>query len=186
MENLKTTVFYETISNIRSWLDTVPEAPVDITVTEDCFTMRPTAIDTFPVNIFRDEDRVAVSAFRWHCHYDDPQTAYYVCHWLMTPFYRLVNEQIGGCPFASWIERYTAEGWENCDTVYTKDPSLPSSWILKKDEKIIRIYAQQNVMNLGRPFEEIRPGVELTSDGLPLGSHLGFREEVATESRANR
>lgn len=186
MKQQKIAVFKQTVINLKEWLETVPDAPVDVLETTDSFSIRPRAEDTFPVEINREEDGVVVCAFHWHCHLKDHDAAAAVCLWLMTPFARLVHEQIGKLPFASWIENYTENGWEKDDMVMFKDPSIPSSWVLKQNEKIIRSYFQQHVVDWRTPIEQIRPGVKLTPEGLPLGSYIGLREDTATESSADR
>lgn len=141
----------------------------------------PVGSDTFPVTVYDEGDQSMIAAGRWHTHYDDPMQLAFCALWLLTPFYRLVEELKGGVLVATWVERYESDGWAASDPVYFLNPEDEKSWERVGDETYARRYTQQDVLPSPRPYHEFEPEAELTSEGLPVDFRHGRRVEIVDE-----
>jgi hypothetical protein len=126
----------------------------------------------FDVEATYDDDEFTIVAGPWHGHFEDEEQVTACFHWLLTPFYRVVEEKVGPDVVGAWIERHENGDWKPLQAVLGVDC--------------------QNLIDGGGPFQltifqqavlrppKSRPGWVLEADGLPKGSHLG----IATETRA--
>jgi hypothetical protein len=132
----------------------------------------PLAEPAFAVTLFDQGDQCMITADRWHAHYDDPEQAAWCVFWLLTPYYRIVQEIKGGSLVAAWIERCEADGWTAMDPVYFLNPEHEASWVAAPGEGLSHRILQQDVL---RPadYRNLVPGVRLDPGGLPEGSTLG-------------
>ena len=140
----------------------------------------PIPADTFAVTLYDEGEQCMIAAQRWHTHYDEPNQAAFCALWLLTPYYRLVEEFKGGLMVATWIERYEAEGWIGMEPAYFLNPEYPPDWQAGPDERYTLRITQQALVSSPEPYENIAPGAQLDENGLPLGSHLGVS---TTENR---
>jgi hypothetical protein len=161
-----------------------PDAPLTINDRGSSIELIPTEPDTFPVTIYDQGEDAMIAAGRWHTHYDDPEQLAWCAMWLLSPFYRLVEEHKGGVLVAIWIERYEATGWEGFEPVYYMNPEDPVSWQPKGDETFARRYHQQRVIDLPMPYAQFEPEASLTDEGLPPDFHPGKRLIYDKESAA--
>lgn len=140
----------------------------------------PLAEPGFPVTLFDQGEECMVTADRWHTHYDDPVQAAWCAFWLLTPYYRVVQEIKGGSLVAAWIERYEAGGWNPMDPVYFLNPEHAESWAPEPGEGLSHRILQQDAL---RPpdYSSLAPGARLDADGLPEGSRIGSTLEPVDE-----
>lgn len=138
-------------------------APIEVEWREASVLVKPMEPDTFPITLYDHGEDAMVSADRWHTHYDDPMQAAFCVMWLLTPYYRMVQELKAGVLVATWIERYEATGWEAFEPVYFLNPEDAPSWT--GDFK--RRYSQQMILPSPRPYSELCVGAVLDEEGLP-------------------
>ncbi|MFN3683721.1 MAG: hypothetical protein ACK41F_07260 [Fimbriimonadaceae bacterium] len=162
-------------------LERHPEAPVHWTRTESSLEIAPTVEGGFTVSVYDEAGEAMVAANRWHSHYDEPAQAAYCAVWLLTPFYRIVQELKAGVLVATWLERYGPDGWEPMEPVYFLNPADKPSWTLQGDERFVRAYHTQSVLPMAEAFRRAVPDAELAPDGMPPGTVLG-RFAVEAES----
>ena len=144
-----------------------PDAPLRIEDRGTSIEFTPTLQEGFAVTIYDQDDDAMIAAGRWHTHYDDPEQLAWCVLWLLSPFYRLVEEHKGGVLVAVWIERYEADGWEGFEPVFYMNPEDALSWQAKGDETFARRYHQQRVIDLPMPYTQFEPGAHLDPEGLP-------------------
>ncbi len=152
-----------------------PDAPLQINDRGTSIEFIPTGADTFPVTIYDQGDDAMIAAGRWHTHYDDPDQLAWCVVWLLSPFYRLVEELKGGVLVAIWIERYEATGWEGFEPVFYMNPEDAPSWQAKGDETFARRYHGQRVVELPMPYTQFEPEATIDDNGLPPDFHAGKR-----------
>ena len=138
----------------------------------------------FPVTVYDQGDDAMIAAGRWHTHYDDPDQLAWCVLWLLSPYYRLVEEHKGGVLVAVWIERYEATGWEGFEPVFYMNPEDAPSWQAKGDETFARRYHQQRVIELPMPYTQFEPEATLGSNGEPPDFFQGRRVVQDRESVA--
>lgn len=138
----------------------------------------PTGEKTFPVTVYDEGDQTMIACGRWHTHYDDPMQLAFCTLWLLTPFYRLVEELKGGVLVATWVERYEGTGWEASDPVFFLNPEDEKSWERVGDETYARRYTQQDVLPTPRPYQEFEPNAVLDERGYPVDFFEGRRVEI--------
>lgn len=163
-------------------LNRFPGAPIEVIRHGTALRILPQFPEGFEVALFDEGDQAMISAERWHCHVDEPAQAAFCVMWLLTPYYRIVQELKGGVLVAAWLEAYESEGWVQAEPVFFLNPEHPESWIPAPGESLHRRYIQQAVLPPPRPYEEIVPGVKLDESGLPIGSVLGRRLEEVSEA----
>ena len=159
----------------RRLLAHFPDAPLAIDDRGTSIELVPTTGDAFSVTVYDQGDDTMIAAGRWHTHYDDPEQLAWCALWLLTPFYRLVEELKGGVLVAIWIERYEATGWEGFEPVFYLNPDDTPSWQAKGDETFARRYHQQRVVDLPMPYAQFEPEAALDAAGLPPDFHEGRR-----------
>lgn len=152
-----------------------PDAPLQVNDRGTSIEFVPKEGDTFPVTIYDQGDDAMIAAGRWHTHYDEPEQIAWCALWLLTPFYRLVEELKGGVLVAIWIERYEATGWEGFEPVFYMNPEDGPSWQAKGDETFVRRYHQQRVIDLPMPYGQFEPEATLDENGFPVDFHEGKR-----------
>lgn len=135
--------------------------------------LTPLATDGFAVTLYDEGDEAMTAARRWHTHDHLPEQAAFGALWLLTPYYRVVEEFKGGLMVATWIERYEPSGWEGFAPVYFLNPEHPPSWELSGGETFVRQYTQQSVLFPPEPYDTIFSGIELDDNLLPPNSVLG-------------
>lgn len=134
-------------------------------------TVTPTEPNSFEVILVDDEVEATVCACGWHAHFDDAQQAAHCLLWLLTPYYRVVEEYRRKTLTRAWIERYEATGWEQIGADFRA-----VFRILFPGPPYRKIY-QQAVLSPPIDLRERCPGIELDENDLPLGSTLGMRVE---------
>ena len=159
-------------------LDRYPDPPLQIERSETSLVVKPQIESGFEITIYNIGDDAMVSAERWHTHYEDPVQAAFAMLWLLTPYYRIVQELKAGVLVAAWLERYEEEGWEPMDPVYFLNPESEQDWVAKPGETFTHRYIQQAVLPPPKPYVEFCPGAKLDEDGLPLDFYEGSRVEV--------
>lgn len=159
-----------------------PEAPLNVERRESSVVLTPRGPDTFEVTLYDQGDEAMIAAERWHSHYDDALQAAYGAYWLLSPFYRLVEELKGGVLVATWTERYEENGWEPMEAVYFLNPSAPELWTCAPGETLVWRYRQQNILPPFRPYQLLCPGAVLTPEGLPFGSRIGTTSVEASKA----
>ncbi len=152
--------------------------PVEVQARESSLKIVPAVEDGFSITVYNQGGEAMISAERWHTHYDDPAQIAWCALWLLTPYYRMVQEMKGGVLVATWIERYGVEGWEAFDPVYFLNPEHADSWIPLPGETITRRFFQQAILPPPKPYTEFAPGVVLDDDELPPGSRIGVYVET--------
>lgn len=176
----------EAMDILQGLLKKPQHQPYRIDRTASSFRVTPSEKDTFEVAIHDDEDSAVVTADRWHAHFEDGEQAAFCAFWLLTPYYRVVQEIIGGILAATWIERYGLEGWQAMEPVYFRNPTAQEEWRVDPGQTAYRRYAQQAVVPPAIPYDDLFPGIELDSNGHPTGTRLGFSavesEEVIAPS----
>lgn len=150
-----------------------PNAPLTIERRDTSIKIAPTLADSFEILVYDEEHEGMIAAERWHTHYEDPEQIAFCALWLLTPFYRVVQETKGGVLVAAWIERYEATGWEGFEPVYFLDPSVENIWRAIKGETFQRRYHQQMILPPLASYGEVAPGANLDEEGLPPGSGHG-------------
>lgn len=140
---------------------------------ESHITVKPRGKKTFEVSIYDDGDSAMVAADRWHGHHTIPDQAAFCALWLLTPYYRVVSEFIGGVMVAVWIERYVENGWEGMEPVFYRNPDAPEEWTVEPGQKVFHRYLQQVVVPPPKAYDELVPGVKLDQHGYPLGTVIG-------------
>ncbi len=168
----------------RRLLAHFPDAPLKVDDRGTSIELTPTDPDGFAVTIYDQDDDTMIAAGRWHTHYDDPEQLAWCALWLLTPFYRLVEEHKGGVLVAVWVERYEADGWVGSDPVFYMNPEDPISWQAKGDETFARRYQQQRIVDLPMPYTQFEPEAALDADGLPPDFQAGKRVVHDRESEA--
>ena len=163
-----------------------PDAPLTINDRGSSIEFVPTDPDAFPVTIYDQGDDAMIAAGRWHTHYDDPEQLAWCVLWLLSPFYRLVEEHKGGVLVAIWIERYEAGGWEGFEPVFYLNPEDAPSWQPKGDETFARRYHAQRVVDLPMPYTQFEPDARLDDEGLPVDFEPGKRLVYDRESHGLR
>ncbi len=157
------------------------EAPYVLERRDASLKITPTDPETFGITLYDEGDQAMIAAQRWHTHYDDPMQAAFCALWLLTPYYRLVEEFKGGLMVATWIERFTDEGWDGMEPAYFLNPEYPPDWETGPTELYVRRYIQQALIAPPTPFEEIFPSAALDENGLPPGSVIGVSSEESKE-----
>lgn len=150
------------------------EAPYTLERRESSLKITPKAPETFGITLYDEGEQCMIAAQRWHTHYDDPAQAAFCALWLLTPYYRLVEEFKGGLMVATWIERYEASGWVGMEPAYFLNPEYAPDWQAGPEEQYTLRIIQQGLLGSPEPYEEIVKGVTLDEAGLPPGSHLGI------------
>lgn len=158
--------------------------PFTVQRSESHITVKPVEKGTFEVSIYDDGDSAMVTADRWHGHHTNPEQAAFCAMWLLTPYYRVVSEFIGGVMAAVWIERYVESGWEGMEPVYYRNPDAPEEWKVEPGQKVFHRYVQQVVVPPPKPYDELVPGVKLEPNGHPVGSVIGESFEDLDEPQA--
>ncbi len=140
----------------------------------------PLAESSFPVSLFDEGPECMVAAQRWHAHIDDPQQAAFCAFWLLTPFYRVVQELKGGVLVAAWVERYEGFGWNPMEPVFFLNPVHAESWVPEPGEGLSRRTTQQDVL---RPadYRTVVPDALLDRSGLPPDFRGGAYLEPVSE-----
>lgn len=169
---------------VRRLLAHFPDAPLRINDRESSIEFVPTDPETFPITVYDQGDDAMIAAGRWHTHYDDPEQLAWCVLWLLSPFYRLVEEHKGGVLVAIWIERYEALGWEGFEPVFYLNPEDEVSWQPKGDETFARRYHGQRVVDLPMPYTDFEPEAILDAQGLPPDFQAGKRLVYDRESQA--
>lgn len=158
------------------------EAPYTLEKRDTSLVIRPKNPDAFAITLYDEGDQCMIAAQRWHTHYDEPEQAAHCAMWLLTPFYRLVEEYKGGLMVATWIERWEATGWEGFEPAYFLNPEYAPDWELGPEETYSRRYQQQGLLDSPAPYETICPGVQLDENGLPPNSVFGLSVETSREA----
>lgn len=179
-------MFARAVQIFRYWVDQMDNPPIEMREKPGQFEVIPTIENSFSVGLELANGELIAYNQQWHMHTDDPIEAASVLYWMLTPFTRIVYEMKAGKTWVSWIENYEADGWDACTCVYFLNPVLDESWTLAPGQSFERHTLQQDVLRWSRSIDEIRPGVVLNSEGLPVDSFLGDKIEVATESLAHR
>lgn len=161
-----------------------PDAPLDIDDRGTSIELKPKGEGTVAVTVYDQGDDTMIAAGRWHTHYDDPEQLAWCALWLLTPFYRLVEEYKGGVLVALWVERYEGDEWIGADPVFYLNPEHRESWEPVGDETFARRYFQQRVVELPMPYTQFDPEAQLDAEGLPPESHFGMRVVQARASEA--
>lgn len=161
-----------------------PDAPLTINDRGSSIEFIPTDPETFSITVYDQGDDAMIAAGRWHTHYDDPEQLAWCVLWLLSPFYRLVEEHKGGVLVAIWIERYEATGWEGFEPVYYLNPEHAESWVPVGEETFARRYHQQRVVDLPMPYSQFEPEAELNAEGLPVDFQAGKWLVYDKESQA--
>lgn len=161
------------LDHVASSLEKVAGDRISVTRRQGTVIVTPSVPNSFAVSIYDEGDEVMISAQRWHTHYDDPDQALFCVIWLLSPFYRIVEEFKGGLFVATWLEAYEATGWEGSDPVYFLNPEHAPDWKAAPDEVYTRRLIQQNVLMPGVPYSETVPGAVLDENGLPQDSVIG-------------
>lgn len=151
-------------------LQIMKEDPIEsellrITHNEESISFMPLDERGFEVAIIDEGEELTVAALSYHEHFEDAEMAYGVAHWLLTPFYRVVEEYAGKKLRKSWIERYTADGWEQIDCFV--------GYLNTTFGKIKREVSQQKI--LLPDFKEVVPEAVLDANGLPPDFYFGTR-----------
>lgn len=178
VEEADMTVGAVCLQAMRELFALYPEGHFTLTDRKTALDLVPTDEGTFPVTVYDEGDQAMIAAGRWHTHYDDPMQLAFCALWLMTPFYRLVEELKGGILVATWIERYEATGWEGFEPVYFLNPEDDKSWERVGDETYARRYSQQYTLPPPRPYNEFEPEAILNEEGLPPDFVAGRRVEI--------
>ena len=163
---------------VRDLFGRYPEGIFTLVDRKTAIDVQPIGPDTFPVTVYDENDQAMIAAGRWHTHYDDPMQLAFCVLWLLTPFYRLVEELKGGVLVATWVERYEATGWEGSDPVYFLNPEDEKSWERVGDETFARRYTQQDILPSPRPYREFEPKAVLDAEGYPPDFKHGKRVEI--------
>ncbi len=164
----------ESLEAARRLFAHFPDAALRIDDRETSIEFTPTSPEGFAVTIYDQGDDAMIAAGRWHTHYDDPEQLAWCALWLLSPFYRLVEEHKGGVLVAIWIERYEATGWEGFEPVFYLNPDDEPSWRPQGDETFARRYHQQRVIDLPMHYAQFEPDAVL-EDGIPPDFHAGRR-----------
>jgi hypothetical protein len=166
---------------VRDLFGRYPEGLFELVDRKGAIDLKPIGPDTFPVTVYDEGDGAMIAAGRWHTHYEEPMQLAFCALWLLTPFYRLVEELKGGVLVATWVERYEAEGWVGADPVYFLNPEDEESWQRVGEETFARRYTQQDVLPAPRPYREFVPEAALDDRGYPVDFVPGRRVEVVPE-----
>lgn len=141
----------------------------------------PKVPDSFSISIYEEAGDVMVAADRWHTHFEDRLQAVACVLWLLTPYYRLVQELKSGVLVATWLEQYSPEGWLPSDPVFFLNPENAEDWGTKNGEQYAHRIVQHAVLDSPRPFDQMFPGAELNEVGYPEGTVLGIHMEPVAE-----
>lgn len=166
---------------VRDLFGRYPKGLFTLNDRKTAIDIQPIGPDTFPVTVYDEGDQAMIASGRWHTHYDDPMQLAFCVLWLLTPFYRLVEELKGGVLVATWIERYEKTGWEGFEPVFFLNPEDEKSWERVGDETYARRYTQQDVLPPPRPYAEFEPEAVLDKEGYPPDVHRGKRVERVDE-----
>lgn len=166
------------LETVRDLFSRYPKGLFNLIDTDTAVEIVPIGEGTFPVKVFDQGEEAMITAGRWHTHYDDPMQLAFCALWLLTPFYRLVEELKGGILVATWIERYEESGWEGFEPVYYLNPEDPKSWERVGEETFARRYSQQDILPPPRPYHEFCPDCVLNDAGIPPDFHHGKRVVV--------
>lgn len=152
-----------------------------LSVIERCVAVVAESDENFTVEIRDDGDEITVRAANWHHHYADPEQAIACFRWLLTPYYRVVEETQGGELSCAWLERFENTGWQPMESMIFRNPTDPTAWMGGKWK---REYRQQALLRPPRPYSELFRGVFLDENDMPPGSKLGLTVETHAESMA--
>jgi hypothetical protein len=142
-------------------------------------TVRNNIQGQFDVSLeFDDSFELTVEAGPWHGHFEEFEQASACFRWLLTPYYRVVEEKKDGQQVGCWIERYQAEGWHHMQPLLSMD----CMGLIEMGGPYELIYMQQALLDPGDYTKVIR-GVALDDERMPLGSHLGTHTERVPRSR---
>lgn len=166
---------------VRDLFGRYPKGLFTLNDRKTAIDIQPSGPDTFPVTVYDEGDQAMIASGRWHTHYDDPMQLAFCVLWLLTPFYRLVEELKGGVLVATWIERYEKTGWEGFEPVFFLNPEDEKSWERVGDETYARRYTQQDILPPPRPYHEFEPEAVLDANGNPPDFHKGKRVQHVEE-----
>ncbi len=152
------------------------EAPLEVERRSMSIVVTPKLDETFPVTIYDLGEESMIAAGAWHTHIADPEEAAFCVYWLLTPYYRVVEESKGRLLVATWIERFGEDGWDGSDPVYFINPEHPASWELAPDETFVRRYRCQWLLPSVVSYATIEPNAELDGDELPVPGQSGLWE----------
>lgn len=168
---------------LEYWLNKRTEKSIELLRRDGEVVLQPTIENSYAISIdWSSKDDLIVYSHEWHNHVEDGEEAASLAFWLMTPYQRTVYELRNGEPWASWLESYLTDWWEPESCVYFQDPLRDESWLVSSDQPIERHTLQQRVLDWENPIQQLRPGIVLGPDGLPLGSYLGHKVETDTEA----
>lgn len=158
---------------LRQILAAHPGTPIQVEDRGTSMILRPTGPETFAVSIYDEGEDYMIAADRWHTHETDPLQAAFCVWWLMTPYYRLIQEFKSGVMVATWAERYGEEGWEAFDPVYFINPEADEDWRVREGDLLAHRVLVQGVLPPPKPYREFHPNAELDEDDLPLDTAFG-------------
>lgn len=158
------------------------DAPISVEKRESSLVIAPTISGGYPITIYDEGDQAMIACERWHAHYDDSMQTAFCAMWLMTPYYRIVQEFKGGLIAAAWLERYEAEGWAPFEPAYFLNPEQAKEWEIDEPNGWIRHIRQQFVLPSPQAYASISPGAKLDENDLPLGAVHGVWTEEGDES----
>src|SRR5438477_224454 len=95
---------------------------------QGAFWIEPKGQPSFPIRIYDEGDDLIVSTPHWHGHFEDPGQAGRIAGWLLTPFYRTVEEFMGTKLATTWAEHYTPAGWLQFEVSYYLSPIRLEDW----------------------------------------------------------
>lgn len=173
---------FEALESTVGLLKRFANAPLEIERRESSVVITPTIEGGFPISVYDEGETAMIAAERWHSHYAEPLQAAFCAMWLLTPFYRIVQEFKGGLIAAAWLERYEADGWAPFEPAYFLNPEQPGEWEVGLPNGWTRHVRQQSVLPSPRPYGEIVPGADLDESGMPFGARHGAWTETGDES----
>jgi len=154
---------------------TCSQAGVNFEVEPGVVSVRPFGVYT--IRAVDDGNVATIWAAGWHTHIDEVDQAVACFMWLLTPFYRVVEEWGETSLIRAWTERYDEHGWEQIGDELCSAGSWLKSRLFKRALKR-RIYYQAALTGPPSDIKKISPNIKLDDAGMPPGSYIGIREET--------
>jgi hypothetical protein len=140
------------------------ERPLEIIREDGRVKLQPSEENTFAILLVDDGHEATLHACAWHGHFDDPKQAAFCALWLLTPYYRVVEEYRRERFLRAYLERYWNSRWEQIDAAF--EPF----WTVLLGKPTHRHIYQQGVLSPPEPLWSMIREFQLDDRSLPPGS----------------
>lgn len=131
----------------------------------------------FDVELEYEDEEFTLTAAAWHTHFEEDDQATACFRWLLTPFYRIVEERRDDVILGAWIERWEKGGWNPLHPYI----SYKAVHLMKGEGTFEVSFKQQALLDPGN-YAKMMKGAVLDDNGMPPGSHIGTRTETRSTS----